>query len=114
MLLRAGSRPSSDRYFVSKLVEEGTSAPYRVLFWGTPLAPGLEIWSTRWVTGEEGVTGAGGVGTLALGATTGEVGAPGKFRLEPAYIRFGFLILGFAFSRASSVGPCCLAIPDRV
>ena len=114
MLLRAESRPSSDRYFVSKLVEEGTSAPYRVLFWGTPVVPVLEIWSTRWVTGEEGVTGAGGVGTLALGATTGEVGAPGKFKLAPAYIRFAFLIDGFAFIKASSVVPCCLAIPDKV
>ncbi|KKS35669.1 MAG: hypothetical protein UU99_C0005G0001 [Parcubacteria group bacterium GW2011_GWE2_42_14] len=99
---------------MNKLVEEGTSAPYRVLFGGTLLVPGLEIWSTRWVTVEEGVTGAGGVGTLALGATTGEVGAPGKFKLEPAYIRFGFLILGFAFRMASSVVPFCLAIPESV
>src|SRR3989344_7994271 len=111
MLLRAESSPSSDRYFVSKLVEEGTSAPYRVVFWGTPLAPGLEIWSTRWFTVEEGVTGAGLGEKLAPGATTGEAGAPGKFKLAPAYIRFGFLILGFALSNASIVVPCCLAIP---
>jgi hypothetical protein len=55
-----------------------------------------------------------GLGTLALGATTGEVGDPGKFKEEPAYIRLAFLMVGLAFMIASTVVPCCLAIPDNV
>src|SRR3989344_9529122 len=114
MLFKAVSRPNSDRYCLSKEVLEGTSAPYIVVFSGTPVVPGLEFWATGVVTGLEGVTVGLGLGTLALGATTGEACDPGKFKADPAYIRFGFLIVGFAFSKASSVVPCCLAIPDKV
>ena len=114
MLFSVESRPKSDRYCLSKEVLEGTSVPYRVLLAGTELVPGLEFWATGGVTVGEGVTVGLGLGTLALGATTGEVGIPGKFKDDPAYIRLGFLIVGFAFSKASSVVPCCLAIPDKV
>src|SRR3989339_1430357 len=114
MLFRAVSRPNSDRYCLSKEVLEGTSVPYIVVFSGTPLAPGLKFWATGVVTGLEGVTEGLGLGTLALGATTGEACAPGKFKAEPAYIRFGFLIIGLAFRRSLTVVPCCLAIPERV
>ena len=54
-----------------------------MLFAGTGLVPGLEIWSTRVVTGIEGVTGATGAEPLAPGATTG-FGASGKFTADPA------------------------------
>ena len=114
MLFRAVSSPSSDRYCLSKEVLEGTSVPYSVVLAGNTLVPGLEFGATGGVTVEEGVTVGLGLGTIALGATTGEVGIPGKFKDDPAYIRFGFLIVGLAFSKASSVVPCCLAIPDKV
>jgi hypothetical protein len=114
MLFKAVSRPSSDRYCLSKEVLEGTSVPYRVLLVGTELVPGLEFWATVGVTGLEGVTVGLGLGTLALEATTGEAGDPGKFKAEPAYIRFGFLIVGLAFRSSLTVVPCCLAIPERV
>ena len=91
---------------------EGTSVPYIVVFSGTPLVPGLEFWATVGVTDLEGVTVGLGLGTLALGATTGEACDPGKLKAEPAYIRFGFLIVGLAFV-AGLHGSCGQGIPDQ-
>ncbi|MDP3793599.1 MAG: hypothetical protein Q8R07_02495 [Candidatus Uhrbacteria bacterium] len=51
---------------------------------GITLVPGLEIWSTRVVTGVEGVTGAGCGEPLAPGATGVGFGASGKLKADPA------------------------------